>query len=90
MYILELEGDARQRPNIYTLTRSHVHLAALAEMLCFVASARKVGSEQPERHVASLLGLWISVDLLFFCDEDIHSQSKISARIKDNAKTFEP
>ena len=83
MYILELEGDARQRPNIYTLTRSHVHLAALTEMLCFAASTRKVGREQPERHVASLLGLRISVNLIFFSDEDIHSQSKVSARIME-------
>jgi hypothetical protein len=37
----------------------------------------------------ALLGLWISVDQLFFCDEDIHQQSKYLHELW-NSKTFEP
>jgi hypothetical protein len=30
----------------------------------------------PDKLTEASLGLWISVDQLFFCDGDIHSQSK--------------
>jgi hypothetical protein len=42
----------------------------------FEAKARETKNSCSYNIIYTVLGLWISVDQLFFCDEDIHSQSK--------------